>query len=116
MFYLVEGPGISGAKAMFHGDGGARARMMAPAALQKGSATGQVQLVTGELFATPGTYTVRAVAGRLVSNPVRVIVEPETEAQREAKEQAERQAEVDREQQIERERELKQRAINEQGQ
>ena len=50
------------------------------AALQKGSATGQIQVVAGKLFAKPGTYTVRAVAGRLVSNPVKVMVEPGTEA------------------------------------
>jgi hypothetical protein len=48
--------------------------MMGPAALQKGSATGRADLIAGTLFATPGTYTVRAVAGRLVSNPVKVEV------------------------------------------
>jgi hypothetical protein len=116
MFYLVDGPGISGAKTMFHGDVGARSRMMGPAALQKGSATEQVQLVAGELFATPGTYTVRAVAGRLVSNALTVIVEPGTDAQREAKREAEAKAQNERKQQIDRELEMKQRAMEERGQ
>jgi hypothetical protein len=75
LFYLVEGPGLSGPTPVaFDGDGGARARMMMPAALQKGSATGRADLIAGTLFTTPGTYTVRAVAGRLVSNPVKVEV------------------------------------------
>jgi hypothetical protein len=74
LFYLVEGPGLPGPTPSFHGDGGALARMMGPAALQKGSATGRADLIAGTLFATPGTYTVRAVAGRLVSNPVKVEV------------------------------------------
>jgi hypothetical protein len=113
LFYLVEGPGLSGPTAAFRCE---LARAMAPAALQKGSAVGPVELIGGKLFATPGTYTVHAVAGRLVSSSVTVIVEPGTVAQREAKEQAERQAEVERERQIERERELKQRATDEQGQ
>jgi hypothetical protein len=87
LFYLVEGPGLSGPTPAFHGDGGARARMMGPAALQKGSATGRADLIAGTLFATPGTYTVRAVAGRLVSNPVKVEVAaytPEESAERAA--------------------------------
>jgi hypothetical protein len=87
LFYLVEGPGLPGPTPSFHGDGGALARMMGPAALQKGSATGQIQLGTGKLFTTPGTYTVRAVAGRLVSNPVKVEVAaytPEESAERAA--------------------------------
>jgi hypothetical protein len=74
LFYLVEGPGLSGPTPAFHGDGGALAVMMMPAALQKGSATGRADLIAGTLFTTPGTYTVRAVAGRLVSNPVKVEV------------------------------------------
>jgi RNA polymerase sigma factor (sigma-70 family) len=74
LFYLVEGPGLSAPTPSFHGDGGALARMMGPAALQKGSATGRADLIAGTLFTTPGTYTVRAVAGRLVSNPVKVEV------------------------------------------
>jgi RNA polymerase sigma factor (sigma-70 family) len=90
LFYLVEGPGLSGPTPAFHGDGGARARMMMPAALQKGSATGQIGLGTGKLFATPGTYTVRAVAGRLISNPVKVEVAAYTPA-----ESAERSAQAD---------------------
>jgi RNA polymerase sigma factor (sigma-70 family) len=74
LFYLVEGPGLSAPAPVFHGDGGARARMMGPAALQKGSATGRADLIAGTLFTTPGTYTVRAVAGRLISDPVTVVV------------------------------------------
>lgn len=97
LFYLVEGPGVSGSAPAFHVPG-ELAKAPATAALQKGSATGQVQLVAGplfakpvtftppgqgtqtlqpvagKLFATPGAYTVRAVAGRLVSNPVKVEV------------------------------------------
>jgi hypothetical protein len=87
LFYLVEGPGLPGPTPSFHGDGGALARMMGPAALQKGSATGRADLIAGTLFATPGTYTVRAVAGRLVSNPVKVEVAaytPEESAERAA--------------------------------
>ena len=88
LFYLVEGPGLSGPTPVaFDGDGGARARMMMPAALQKGSATGRADLIAGTLFTTPGTYTVRAVAGRLVSNPVKVEVAaytPEESAERAA--------------------------------
>ncbi len=139
LFYLVEGPGLSGPAPAFHVDAGALRRMEAPFALRQGSACGQVQLVPGDLFgkpivstpmgegtkivqpvagklfATPGTYTVRAVAGRLVSKPVRVIVEPETEAQRKARQEAEAKAQIERKQQINRERELKQRAIREEG-
>jgi RNA polymerase sigma factor (sigma-70 family) len=74
LFYLVEGPGLPGPTPSFHVEGGAFARMMRPAALQKGSATGRADLIAGTLFTTPGTYTVRAVAGRLVSNPVKVEV------------------------------------------
>ncbi|MEI6149753.1 MAG: hypothetical protein WCS01_11690, partial [bacterium] len=116
LFYLVEGPGLSGPTPAFHGDGGARARMMASSALQKGSATGRADLMADKLFATPGTYTIRAVAGRLVSNPLKVIVEPETDAQRKARQEAEAKTQVDREQQVERERELKDRAIRERAQ
>ncbi len=115
LFYLVEGPGLAGPTPAFHGDGGAGSRMMGPYALQKGSATGRADLLAGTLFATPGTYTVRAVAGRLVSNPVKVIVEPETDAQRKAKQEAGAKAPIERKQQIDRERELKQRAIREGG-
>lgn len=98
LFYLVEGPGVSGSTPAFHVLG-ARAKLRVFSALEKGSATGQVKLVAGKLFGetivstppgegtkhvqpvigklfvTPGTYTVRAVAGRLVSNAVTVIVE-----------------------------------------
>jgi RNA polymerase sigma factor (sigma-70 family) len=87
LFYLVEGPGLPGPTPSFHGDGGALARMMGPAALQKGSATGRADLIAGTLFTTPGTYTVRAVAGRLISNPVKVEVAaytPEESAERAA--------------------------------
>jgi RNA polymerase sigma factor (sigma-70 family) len=87
LFYLVEGPGLPGPTPSFHVEGGAFARMMRPAALQKGSATGRADLIAGTLFTTPGTYTVRAVAGRLVSNPVKVEVAaytPEESAERAA--------------------------------
>jgi hypothetical protein len=87
LFYLVEGPGLAGPTPAFHGDGGDLARMMMPVALQKGSATGRAALIAGKLFATPGTYTVRAVAGRLVSNLLKVEVAaytPEESAERAA--------------------------------
>jgi hypothetical protein len=121
LFYLVEGPGLSAPTTAFNIVLEPRGRMMIPVALQKGSATGQVLLFPGKLFTTPGTYTMRAVAGRLVSSPVTIIVEPETEAQRQARQEAEAKTQVDRKQEQQerelrqrQERELKQRAM-EQG-
>jgi hypothetical protein len=120
LFYLVDGPGVSGSAPAFHADAGALRRMEGPCALRQGSSIGNVQLVAGnvfgkpvvtmppgqgtqtvqpvagKLFDTPGVYTVRAVAGRLVSSPVKVIVEPETDAQRKARQDAESKAPIER--------------------
>jgi hypothetical protein len=113
LFCLVEGPGLSSPTAAFRCE---LARTMAPSALQQGSAVGPVELIAGTLFAAPGTYRVCAVAGRLVSNPIKIIVEPDTAAQGKSKQEAEAKAQIERGQQTDREREMKERAIRERGQ
>jgi hypothetical protein len=86
LFCLIEGPGISSSMPAFPVMADHSA-LPARAALRQGSATGQIHLMEGKLFTTPGTYTVRAVAGRLVSSPVKVEVAaytPEESAERAA--------------------------------
>ena len=76
LFFVVSKQGNDAITVVRHqGERGhPRARMMAPAPLERDSFA-QVTLNTGDALNKPGTYTVRAVAGRLVSNPVTVIVE-----------------------------------------
>ncbi len=82
IFFLVDGPGQAGPRIVLPVDGGARATLQAPRPLT-GSATGKLTLRTRDaagrpVFDKPGTYTVRAVAGRLASNPVTVVVSGKT--------------------------------------
>jgi len=79
LFFLVEGPGRAEPACAFTPALNAR-RGSRPKALQ-GSAAGYVTISGGrQVFSRPGSYTVRAVAGRLVSNPVTVIVEQKAPA------------------------------------
>ncbi len=77
LFFLVEGPGIKDAAVVFMRPTSRRATSRLAALT--GSPLGQLALLTRDpagnpVFTKPGTYTVRAVAGRLISRPVTVVV------------------------------------------
>jgi hypothetical protein len=79
VFFLVEGPGLDGPACVFHVIPPDRAAREAPRPLRK-SASARLSLGTRTatarpVFTKPGSYMVRAVAGRLISNSVTVIVE-----------------------------------------
>jgi RNA polymerase sigma factor (sigma-70 family) len=78
IFFLVEGPGAKTPACVFHSIPPDLAARVAPMPLKK-SASASLMLKPKDVharpvFAKPGTYTVRAVAGRLVSNPLIVVV------------------------------------------
>jgi len=87
LFFLVTGPGIDGVETVgfsariipTRADDDTKAK---PVSLAKATSTfAELELVPlpdGKAFKTPGTYTVRAVAGRLMSNVHKVNVGPKT--------------------------------------
>jgi len=74
--FLVEGPGIQGRTVAFFERRILWMYKSIPPRPLKGSASGLLKLRPKELFRRHGSYTVRAVAGRLVSEPVTVVVKP----------------------------------------
>jgi len=78
LFFLVEGPGIRGVEVVRPSILMVRATVPHKP-LTKANAFAEFELVVlpdGKAFKAQGSYTVRAAAGRLVSNPRKVVVAP----------------------------------------